>query len=438
MVLDLSRNFNDLIQPESFHMQSMQDAVALSSPGCFYGKLDISDCFLSFPVHPDSQRFLAFELDGTHYRFTRLPFGLSSAPLWTDRFLQCIDFALKQAGLSHVRYCDDFLFVAPTAESLRAALRLAQDILQRHGLVVNPDKTEGPAQSITFLGLGIDSVDQVLFVPDDKVGELLQLAGDMRDRTHTKLRHLQSLIGKFSFAAAVLPGARPFFRRLIDATRGRHKFAPIPLSDDMREDLRSWTAFLKKGNRRHKWVRSDPFVLEHDASMDGFGFLLTAVPQGFDVMQLPPHLRPGQAFAGYYSPEDFGDVARSIQWGEMRAMAVSLAMYAPFLRDSSVLLKTDNLADVHIIRRQSTSSPPLLKLLRYIYAACAHYNIDIAVEHVPGQLNTVPDYLSRPSLHQNRVRFDRNHVTYHTHFIHSSSFRPGTEPLAPPTFSWSR
>ena len=62
----------------------------------------------------------------------------------------------------------------------------------KHGLVVNHDKTEGPSQSITFLGLGIDSVNQVTFVPDDKVGELLQLAGDMHNRTHTKLRHLQS------------------------------------------------------------------------------------------------------------------------------------------------------------------------------------------------------------------------------------------------------
>ena len=67
-------------------------------------------------------------------------------------------------------------------------------------------------------------------------------------------------------------------------------------------------------------------MLEHDASKSGFGFLLTAVPQGFDVAQLPPHLRPGQSFAGYYSPRHFSDVERSIQWGEMLAMTVSMAM----------------------------------------------------------------------------------------------------------------
>ena len=108
MVLDLSRNFNDLIDHTSFHMKSVRDAVNISHPGCFYGKLDVSDCFLSFPVHPDSRHFLAFELDGQHYQFKRLPFGLCSAPLWTDRFMRCIDFAFVQAGLKHVRYCDDF------------------------------------------------------------------------------------------------------------------------------------------------------------------------------------------------------------------------------------------------------------------------------------------------------------------------------------------
>ena len=76
----------------------------------------------------------------------------------------------------------------------------------------------------------------------------------------------------------------------------------------MRKDLQSWTSFLKKGNRKQRWVNSDPFVLEHDASKGGFGFLLTAVPRGFDVLKLPPHLRPGQAFAGYYSPEDFSEI----------------------------------------------------------------------------------------------------------------------------------
>ena len=169
MVLDLSRNLNDLIEYEAFHMQSIRSLVKLSSPGSYYGKMDLSDCFLSFPVHPDSRQYLAFELEGDHYQFKRLPFGLCSSPIWTERFLSCIDFALRKAGVTHVRYCDDFCFVASSPVELTAMMNTARGVFASHGLVENPDKTEGPAQSITFLGLGIDSISQRLYVPSDKV-----------------------------------------------------------------------------------------------------------------------------------------------------------------------------------------------------------------------------------------------------------------------------
>ena len=437
MVLDLSRNFNELIDHDSFHMKSVRDAVNISYPGCFYGKMDVSDCFLSFPIHPDSRQFLAFELDGQCSQFKRLPFGLCSAPLWTDRFMRCIDFALQQAGLRHVRFCDDFLFVASSPEQLRKDMELALRVLEQHGLIVNPDKTEGPSQSITFLGVGIDSVEQVLFLPQEKVTDLRQAASDMASRSSTKLKHLQSLVGKFSFAASVLPGARPFFRKLIDASRGKNKFVSIPVTQDMQRDLQSWSILLKTWNRRERWTRQGLFVLEHDASGHGFGFLLTAVPQGFNSDSLPSYQRPGNAFAGQFSTQHEEQTRRSIQWGELLAIAVSVAIYAPFLKDSSVLLKTDNIADVFIIRRQSTSNAELLTLLRCICATCVRHNIHIEVEHVPGHLNSIPDYLSRPDKHKCCSNFTVNGSSFKTHFIHSSSFQPGTEALLPATFCWT-
>ena len=63
------------------------------------------------------------------------------------------------------------------------------------------------------------------------------------------------------------------------------------------------------------------------------------------------------------------------------------------------MVKTDNLADVHIINRQSTRSQDLLPLLCSIYATCAYYNISVRAEHIPGVLNVVADCLSRPDLH---------------------------------------
>ena len=77
---------------------------------------------------------------------------------------------------------------------------------------------------------------------------------------------------------------------------------------------------------------------------------------------------------------------------------------------------TDNLADVHIINRQSTKSPALLNLLRAIYLVCAEFNIDIRAQHVAGEDNAVADYLSRPLLHKHNT-----HVSLHLHGIHLTS-----------------
>jgi hypothetical protein len=235
-----------------------------------------------------------------------------------------------------------------------------------------------------------------------------------------------------------MPGSRPFFRKLIDATRNQHKFASIPITADIQQDLRSWSTLLKTWNRRERWISSAAqFTLEHDASKQGFGFLLTSTPAGFDLNSLPQHLQPGNTFAGEYSAAHQQEVEKSIQWGEMLAIAVSVAIYAPFLQNSTVLLKTDNIADVFIIRRQSTSNGPLLSLLRCIYATCARFNIDIAVEHVPGHLNSIPDYLSRPEKHKRRNHFQHERQSFNTHFINSSSFQPGAEAHLHAKFWWN-
>ena len=53
LVLDLSKNLNELLKvPHMRVATSIDDAIANSTPGCWYGKLDIKDCFLSFSSLP--------------------------------------------------------------------------------------------------------------------------------------------------------------------------------------------------------------------------------------------------------------------------------------------------------------------------------------------------------------------------------------------------
>ena len=105
LVIDLSRNLND-----NLTYSSVLTAVDLSTPNCWYRKLDLSKCFLSFPLHPSALPYFIFQFEGTLYQVTRLPFRLSSAPRICTLLLSVLQNELHHSGISRlVRYLDDFL-----------------------------------------------------------------------------------------------------------------------------------------------------------------------------------------------------------------------------------------------------------------------------------------------------------------------------------------
>ena len=65
--VDMSRNFNDFVEDCPFRYSSVQSAVDLAvqcPTAAFFVKLDISSCFLSFPLHPDDYKFFVVEAGG--------------------------------------------------------------------------------------------------------------------------------------------------------------------------------------------------------------------------------------------------------------------------------------------------------------------------------------------------------------------------------------
>jgi len=153
LVIDLSRNLNDHLQYDYFRYSCVDDAVEASFPGCWYGKLDLSNCFLSFPLHPSVRKYFCFRFEGQLYQFTRVPFGLSIAPRVCTQLLSVVQFALAEKGITDIRYLDDFFLIAKFEKDMAHHLLLAQSVIRQFGLVVNQEKTEGPAQRLSFLGV---------------------------------------------------------------------------------------------------------------------------------------------------------------------------------------------------------------------------------------------------------------------------------------------
>ena len=437
LVIDLSRNLNDNLVYEYFSYSNIIDASEASFPGCWYSKLDLSNCFLSFPLHSSALPHFIFKFDGQLYQFTRMPFGLSSAPRICTLLLSVVHYRLKSECSSYlrelIRYLDDLLFISPSRSASDRVLSLAQQVIRNFGLVVNRDKTEGPAQVISFLGIQINSIQCTLSCTFDRLSELLLLLHTASHLEKVKLSFLSSLIGKLSFAAIVLPGARPFMRRMLDlkhkhmqrlarSDRGidsttastsssidhdRNRFRRSHTAffiNGFHSDISFWITHLHLWNGTQKWrsSRSAPICFATDASLGGFGFYIESVPADCNTSAWPPNMIVGSAFSGLYSQRHHHLHGSSSQmtWCEMFAVYAALSTYCHLLAHSSVLIYIDNRTDVDIINRQATRSSRLAGLLRHLYALSISHNFSIRAEHRAGVQNTLADFLSRPELHK--------------------------------------
>jgi hypothetical protein len=463
LVVDLSRNLNDHLEYQYFSYTTVAQAVERATPGCWFSKLDLSNCFLSFPLHPSALPYFIFRFDNQLYQFTRMPFGLSSAPRICTELLAVPAFAMRQWGIDRGdRYLDDTLLTDESRESAERSLLVAQHTLTSFGLVINPDKTEGPAQRLAFLGIELDSVRRTMSCTPERLNEIRELLDEAAAaRRWLSLPRLQTIVGKLQFATTVLPGARPFLHRMqwlinrqrwgIAATQGAGQSAAsarrrthfmtkksfIRVDSIMRDDLAFWRDHLGSWNGSHLWrsARSDPFTFASDASLDGFGYYIESVPASVatapaawpsrlrvgaascgqwsdsDVESIPAsvatapaawpsRLRVGAAFCGQWSDSDahLHHCSAQMIWCEMFAVLAALSTYRHVLHNSSVLFYVDNQPDVHTLNKQSTRSVRLAGLLREIYTIAVDCNIYIRAIHRPGVDNVLADYLSRTKL----------------------------------------
>ena len=149
-----------------------------------------------------------------------------------------------------LHYLDDFLLVGPAGQdhcqnSVRAMLALCGKL----GVPVALNKLEGPASTLTFLGITLDTVNQELRLTADKLSEILQAVIKWLGRRTATKRELLSLIGKLAFAARVVPAGRLFCWRLIQLSSSVEKLHHhVYLNAEAREDLQWWHDFLPSWN----------------------------------------------------------------------------------------------------------------------------------------------------------------------------------------------
>ena len=80
---------------------------------------------------------------------------------------------------------------------------------------------------------------------------------------------------------------------------------------------------------------------------------------------------------------------------EILNIVVALKIWAKSWRDKTIEIKCDNMAVVDVIRSGRARDQTLVKCARTIWLITSIFNINLVVNHIPGEHNAVADLLSR-------------------------------------------
>ena len=394
LILDLSQprgcSVNEFIMDEycSVKYTSFDDAVEMVKRlgvGAYMSKIDIKHAFRLCPVRKLDWPLLCYVWKGRYYVDTRLPFGGRSSPAIFNTFADVITWILTYHGGIEfiIHYLDDFLICAEDEETCTSWLRKFQDIMFYLGIPISHDKTVPPSSVLIFLGIEIDTVEQIIRLPRDKFLELISTLNQWSLKKKCTKRELLSLIGVLSFASKVVKSGRTFLRRLIDlSTVVSHLHHHISLNKDARADIAWWIKFLPTWNGVEMFqediITSVDLFLFTDASDIGMGGLFR--DEWFSI-KWPRHLSSDYC---------------STNFQEIFAILTAVTTWAKKLSNKQILFYCDNETVVKILNAGCCkSSKMIMKVVRKIFYVCARHNISLRAEHIPGLCNDIADALSR-------------------------------------------
>ena len=191
---DYKVTVNRVIQTDQHPIPTPEEICAKISGGQMFSKIDLKCAYQQLVLDEASQNLVTINTLKGLFRYTRLPFGISSSPaIWQrfiDQVLQGLDF-----GVCVIQ--DDVLITGRNDEEHLANLEKVFQRFLKFGLRVKPEKCAFLQESVIFFALKV-SADGVQ-PTEEKVMAVRKAP------TPTNVHELRSWLGLLNFNAKFIP-----------------------------------------------------------------------------------------------------------------------------------------------------------------------------------------------------------------------------------------
>ena len=369
----------------------------------FYCKICFRAAFRSLCIMRKHWRFLLMKakspFDGKWYWFADkcLPFGSSISCSLFQKFSDCVAHIYSfWSRRKAINYLDDFLFAALLKALCDKQVDLFLQICSIINFPISEEKTFRGTQLLSFLGFLIDTVNQIVLVPSEKITRALNMINFVLSKIKQKgskrkitVLQLQKICGFLNFLGrAIIPG-RAFTRRLYAKLKNVNlkPHHHIRINKEMQLDLEIWEQFVKDQTVYcrpfmdfSKLYGAEKIQFYTDASKNyqlGFGGFCQKSWMfqrwGKQILRIDP----------------------SIGYLELYAVVAGLLLWVHRFENKKIVVFCDNLGAVHMINSNSSNCKNCMVLIRIMVLQCLKHNCRVYAEHVSTEKNEIADSLSR-------------------------------------------
>lgn len=250
---------NAVTQELVWPLPRLQDLRHFVKGATCFTRLDLKDAFFRIKVPPAYRQYTAFRVNGKHYQFRRMPFGLTTAPSTFQRFM---DWGLAEFRAWCLVYIDDVLITAANKRELAYRVSIVSARIKQMGSTINTNKSEYDATSLLFAGLWINA--RGIGPNETKKKQLMSLPipGNKAE--------IQSALGLVSYLRDFIPLVSHFTAQLYPTKEG--------LRLSVKEVEIEWRKLMRHVSNsctlNHHLRADQPISLYTDASQYALGVVL--------------------------------------------------------------------------------------------------------------------------------------------------------------------
>jgi len=365
------RELNAITKREFYPIPNAQEIFDRLSGKKFFSTIDLSKGYYQIKLDPSSQSKTAFSTSTGHYQFTRLPFGLTSAPTSFQSVLEKI--LVKEKQTKCAVYIDDVIVFGADKKQHDANLLDVLQTLKRAGVKLSREKFDFCKNSVKYLG-HIISEKGIETDPE----KLKAVKNWPRPQT---VKELNSFLGFANYYRRFVRSFSEIAHALEAAVRKDKQSQKLKLqwNAPLEQSFVKLKEALSSSSVLHTPIPSETFLLDVDASKMSIGAVLSQVDS--NGVEKPIHFASNKLSK---AEQNYCTTRR-----ELLAVVRYVKFFHHYLVGRKFQIRTDHKSLSWLLKWKTPSTS---QYFRWI-ATLQEYDFEII--HRKGNLHTNADALSR-------------------------------------------